>query len=103
MNFNILKQFRQELYGCFEQSRDALFNLADALLTETTAHTVIELTLSPHFERIWPSWYGALQLGKLNQAQFEQTLVKYAPRPVAGQRLVIAVAASNIERPFSET
>ena len=44
MNFNILQEFRQALYGCFEQGRDALFNLADALLSETTAHSVIELS-----------------------------------------------------------
>jgi hypothetical protein len=103
MNFNILNQFRQELYECFMQSRDALFNLADALLTETTAHSVIELSLSPYFERKWPSLYAALQLGKLNQARFEQTLVKYAPKPTPGQRVVLAVDASNIERPFSKT
>lgn len=103
MNFNTLKQFRQELYGCFEQSRDALFNLADALLSETTAHSVIELSLSPFFARKWPSLYAALQLGKLNQPRFEQTLLKFAPRPAPGQRLVVAVDASNIERPFSQT
>ena len=103
MNFNTLQQFRQELYECFGQNRDALFNLADALLTETTAHSVIELTLSPLFERKWSSLYAALRLGKLNQARFEQTLVKFAPTPAPGQRLVLAVDASNIERPFSET
>src|SRR5436305_2066829 len=105
MNFNILREFRQELYGCFEQSRDALFNLADALLSETAAHSVIELSLSPFFERKWPSLYAALRLGKLNQARFEQTLVKYAPQPACGQaqRVILAVDASNIERPFSET
>lgn len=47
MNFNTFKEFRQELYECFSYSRDALFNLADALLTETAAHSVIELLLSP--------------------------------------------------------
>jgi DDE superfamily endonuclease len=103
MNFNTLKDFRQELYGCFGQSRDALFNLADALLSETTAHSVIELSLSPFFERKWPSLYAALQFGKLDQARFEQTLVNFAPPPLASGRLVLAVDASNIERPFSET
>jgi hypothetical protein len=103
MNFNILQQFRHQLYGCFEQSRDALFNLADALLSETQAHSVIELSLSPHFQRKWPSLYAALQLGKLNQPRFEQTLVNFAPKPTPGQRLVLAVDATNIERPFSDT
>ncbi len=107
MNLNILQQFRQALYECFEQSRDALFNLADALLSETQVHSVIELSLSPHFTRHpkgrWPSLYAALKLGKLNQAGFEQTLVNFAPKPAPGQRVVLAVDASNIERPFSET
>lgn len=103
MNFNILQQFRQEIYGCFLHSRDVLFNLADALLTETQAHSVIELSLSPFFERQWPSLYEGLQTGKLDQPRFEQTLVKYAPKPAHGERLVFAVDASNIERPFSET
>lgn len=103
MNFTIFQQFRQELYECFGQYRDALFNLADALLSETQAHSVIELSLSPHFERKWSSLYAALQHGKLDQARFEQTLLKFAPTPAPGQRLVLAVDASNIERPFSET
>jgi hypothetical protein len=77
-----------------------LFNLADALLTETQAHSVLELTLSPCFERKWYSLYEALQLGQVNQSQFEQTLVRYTPRPLVVERLVLAVDATNIERPF---
>src|SRR5437763_13718659 len=103
MNFNIFQEFRNDLYACFGQNRDALFNLADALLSETTAHSVIELTLSPLFERKWPSLYAALQHGKVDQARFEQTLVHYAPKPGPTQRLVVAVDANNTERPFSET
>jgi hypothetical protein len=80
-----------------------LFNLGDALLTESQAHSVLELSLSPHFERKWPSLYEALQTGQLDQTRFEQTLVRYAPPPVAGERVVLAVDASNIERPFSQT
>src|SRR4051812_447668 len=103
MNFNILQQFRHELYTCFGLGRDALFNLADALLTETQAHSLIELSLSPYFERKWPSIYEALQLGNLNQARFEATLVKYAPTTSQKERVVLAVDATNVERPFSPT
>ena len=31
MNLTILKEFRQQVYGCFERSQDALFNVSDAL------------------------------------------------------------------------
>lgn len=103
MNLNTLNEFRHEIYDCFNYGSDALFNLADALLTESQAHSVVELTLSPCFERKWPSLYEALQMGQLNRTRFEQTLARYAPRPVAGERLVLAVDASNIERPFSQT
>jgi DDE superfamily endonuclease len=103
MNFTTLQEYRQELYRCFKQGRDSLFNLADALLTEPQAHSLVELALSPYFERQWGSLYQALQEGKLEQARFEQVLVKYAPQPPEGERVVLAVDATNIERPFSAT
>ena len=55
MNLNILKQFRQEVYGCFGQAKDALFNTVDARLPEDRAKSFPELSLSPHFERSFPS------------------------------------------------
>ncbi|NWJ45235.1 MAG: transposase [Chloroflexi bacterium] len=103
MNLNTLKEFRHEIYDCFEYASDALFNLADALMTESQAQSVLELTLSPNFERKWPSLYEALQMGQVNQTRFEQTMVRYAPHPFDGERLVLAVDATNIERPFSTT
>ncbi len=42
-------------------------------------------------------------MGQLNQARFEQMLVGYAPQPASGQRLVVAIDASNTLRPFSHT
>ena len=103
MNLNTLNEFRHEIYNCFDYASDTLFNLADALLTESQAQSVLELTLSPCFQRKWSSLYEALQMGQINQTHFEQTLVRYAPRPRDGERLVLAVDASNIERPFSHT
>ena len=95
MNLNTLKEFRHEIYGCFTYARDALFNLADALMTESQAQSVLELTLSPSFERKWPSLYEALQMGRINQTRFEQTLVRYAPCHNDGERLALAVDATN--------
>jgi|GEM_PF-1907315 len=73
MNLNTLKEFRHEIYVCFTYARDALFNLADALMTESQAQFVLELTLLPSFERKWSSLYEALQMGRVNQTRFEQT------------------------------
>jgi hypothetical protein len=60
VNFNILKHIRQQLYASFERGADALFNLGDALLCESQAQSLPELSLSPFFERQWPSVYEAL-------------------------------------------
>jgi len=49
MNLNTLNEFRHASYTCFKQARDALFNLVDALSSETTARSFPELSLSPFF------------------------------------------------------
>ena len=65
MDCTILKQVRQHLYECFERGADALFNLGDALLSESQAQSLPELSLSPFFERQWPSVYEALEDGRI--------------------------------------
>jgi hypothetical protein len=83
MYFNTLERLRQQMYGCFERSRDALFNLSDALLSESQARSLPELSLSVFFERRWPSVYEALQDGRINverlRAVFVQALLADKP------------------------
>ena len=103
MESNRLSCFRESLYGCFTKGRDALMNAGDALLTETCARSFAELSLSPFFERRWPSLYEAFQDGQLNRAALRQLLSTYAPSPSTGKRLVMGVDASSIARPQSPT
>src|SRR5713226_7314665 len=83
MYFNTLDHLRQQMYGCFERSRDALFNLSDALLSESQARSLPELSLSVFFERRWPGVYEALQDGCINverlRAVFVQALLEGQP------------------------
>ena len=44
-------EFRESLYGTFNKYADVLMNLIDALSSNTTAGTVVELSLNPAFER----------------------------------------------------
>ena len=76
MHFNTLSQMRQQMYRCFERSRDALFNLSDALLSEPQARSLPELSLSAFFERRWPSVYEALQDGRINVERLRQVFVQ---------------------------
>ena len=76
MHFNTLDHLRQQMYGCFERSRDALFSLSDALLSESQARSLPELSLSAFFERRWPSVYEALQDGRINVERLREVFVQ---------------------------
>ncbi len=99
MHINTLEQVRQQIYCCFEHSGDALFNLSDALLSESQARSLPELSLSVFFERRWPSVYEALQDGHINverlRAVFVQALIgsKAADEPIW-----LGIDSSSMER-----
>jgi DDE superfamily endonuclease len=104
VNFNTLKQVRQQLYTSFERGADALFNLGDALLCESQAQSLPELSLSPFFERQWPSIYEALEDGCINieqiRAMWVTTLLTEKPD---NEPIWIAVDGSNLARPDAPT
>jgi len=56
----VWQHVRREIYRSMKRAGDALFNLTDALLSESQAKSLAELSLSPSFERKWPSVYEAL-------------------------------------------
>src|SRR5438034_11693899 len=100
MDYSRLKQIRQQLYDCMPRGADALFNLADALLSESQAQSLPELSLSPFFERQWPSVYEALEDGRINIEQIRAIWVSVLLADRAEHDLIwIAVDGSNIARP----
>lgn len=80
MDFSTLAQFRRETYACFTRAADALMNVADALLTETPAQSLAELSLSPFFERHWSSLYEAFQDGIIERDDLQKLFADYAPQ-----------------------
>ena len=104
MNDSILPTFRQEVYACLKRGKDALFNLGDALLSESQANSLAQLSLSPFFERKWPSVYEALEDGRIDvenlRAVIVRTLLAQIPED---QPIWIAVDGSEIERAEAET
>lgn len=104
MDISILASFRKDLYGrCFLRASDALMNISDALLTEASAGSFIELYRSPFFERRWHSTYEALQDGIIDRDALRGLAACYAPRPSEGCRLVLGIDTSGIGRPSSQT
>src|SRR5713226_5461094 len=49
-----LRHFRQELYDDLGLRQDSLFELADAVLTTPQRSTLVRLSLSTAFRRLWP-------------------------------------------------
>jgi DDE superfamily endonuclease len=99
MHINTLEHIRQQIYRCFERSGDALFNLSDALLSESQARSLPELSLSAFFERRWPSVYEALQDGRINmqrlRAVFVQALIEDKP---ADEAIWLGIDSSSMQR-----
>ncbi|GHO80203.1 hypothetical protein KSD_79740 [Ktedonobacter sp. SOSP1-85] len=103
MHLNTWNEFRHAVYSSFLQGKDALFNLLDALLSECEAQSLIELSLSPHFQRTWDSVYEALSDGKIDERRLRELFLEYLVRPALDHPLRIGIDASNIARPKAVT
>jgi len=79
--FNKFIEFRQTVYSqVLTQSRDAQFELVDALLLSAPIHSFPELSRSPAFRRQWPSVYTAVEDGRQDWEQLERYLAQLLPR-----------------------
>ena len=104
MDSTILAEFRHTLYTtCFTRARDALFDLADALLTDTQARSFVELSQAASFQRAWPSLYEALEDGRIERAALQRLFSHQLPARMVGTRLVLGLDVSSILRPDAHT
>lgn len=103
MYLNTLKAFRHDAYSSFGRAKDALFNIVDALLSEDRAKSFPELSLSPHFERQWPSLYEALEDGRIDHHCLQEVFARYLPPPSPEETLWIGIDTSGVARPQAVT
>jgi hypothetical protein len=104
MDSTILAEFRHTLYTtCFTRARDALFDLADALVTDTHARSFVELSQAASFQRAWPSLYEALEDGRIDRPALQRLFAHQLPASMVGTRLVLGVDVSSILRPDAHT
>jgi hypothetical protein len=101
MNLNTLKAFRHGVYSSMKQAQDALFNRVDALVSEERAKSLPELSLSPYFQRKWPSICEALEDGRIASKELHQVFIKHLPARVPMP--LIAVDSTAIARPKART
>jgi hypothetical protein len=103
LNINTLRQYRYDIYDCFERAKDGLFNTVDALMSEADAKSLPEVTQSLWFERHWSSIYAAFKDGKIDHSYLQKVFTRYMPKPEEGKWLWTGIDASGIARPSSVT
>ena len=102
---NQLQQFRNEVYQNFNNCKrtDTRMDLVDALCSNTTAKTAVELTLNPHFRRPYSALNKAVQVHSISDEQLSRLTAKMmeAPGERSFQGLGIDVTAHA--RPYADT
>jgi len=76
MIFKQLQQFRQTIYECLGTSKDATFELMDAVLTSPSIPSFVSLSQNPIFQRKWSSIYGALHKSQIYRGKLRKYLVR---------------------------
>lgn len=99
----LLQQFRAGLYHSFSQRADAVFELIDALASDTQARSPVELSLSPVFGRQYASVYDGLDGWQADQSQLQALLLAAAPLPAAEGFRLIGLDHTPKPRPYAET
>jgi hypothetical protein len=79
--FNNLVEFRQTVYDqILTKAGDAQFELVDALLLSEQVGCFAELSLSPVFQRQWPSAYRAIEDGEQSSHWLSRCFIQQLPR-----------------------
>src|SRR5215216_2998561 len=99
-----LRAFRRSFYECLHRRSDALFELADAILTaDGAAPSPAHLSLQASHRRGWGSLYAALDRGRINAEALRKLLARNPLAGAEGETLVYAVDASVWARCDAET
>lgn len=73
-----LRAFRRSLYECFHRRKDALFELADAILSaDGAAPSPAHLSLQAAHRRGWGSLYAALDRGRIDAEALRRLLARH--------------------------
>jgi hypothetical protein len=89
-----LISFRRSLYECLHRRGDALFELADAILSaDAAAPSPVHLSLQPAHRRGWGSFYAALTRGRIDAEVLRDLLVRH---PLAGSAATTPVFAVDV-------
>ena len=99
-----LRAFRRSFYEYFHRRRDALFELADAILAaDGAAPSPAHLSLQASHRRGWGSLYAALDRGRIDEEALRKLLVRHPLAGAGGEPSIYAVDTSVWPRCDAET
>jgi hypothetical protein len=100
-----LQQFRSEVYQNFNNYKrtNTLMDLVDALSSNTTAKTVVELTLNPQFQRTYTALNKAIAVECLGEKQIARLAAKTIEQPQTRKFYLIGTDVTSSPRPYAET
>jgi len=113
---SILLEFRENLYSFFPHRADALMDLIDALASNTTAHSIVELSLSQFFRREYSSIFDAIenffvpskpeketQEKRLKEQEILRLIAPYLPASEQRKYHLFGTDVTYLPRQFSKT
>jgi hypothetical protein len=102
---NQLQQFRSEVYQNFNNYKrtDTLMDVVDALSSNTTAKSVVELTLSPQFQRSYTALNKAIVVECLSDKRIARLAAKTIDPPQSRKFYLIGTDVTSSPRPYAET
>lgn len=78
LKLQALSQFRQQVYQLFYPSRDAAFEIMDAITESPAARSAVEVSLAPGMQRKFSSVHKGLERTRLEAGQLTPMLVEMA-------------------------
>jgi len=102
---NLLLQFRYEVYQNFNNCKrtDTLMDLVDAVSSNTTAKTVVELTLNPHFRRHYSALNKAVATSCLTNKQLAYLASQGIEKSGKRKFHLLGTDVTSNPRPFAQT
>jgi hypothetical protein len=100
-----LTQFRYEVYQNFNNCKrtDTLMDLVDALSSNTTARTVVELSLNPHFRRQYTALNKAVAVNALTDWRLASLACQTIDTSVKRKFHLLGTDITSNPRPFADT
>ena len=98
-------QFRPQVYQNFNKYKRAavLMDLVDALASNTTARSPVELSLQPRFRRHYTALFKAVADCRLDAAHWAPLAAPILPRPQQPPFWLLGVDVSPQPRPYART